>query len=533
MGEELFFCLTGGLERVEAATVGFWCSNATHHFVRLDDLAVPPGKGCFNFRARPDTIYTISTLLYPPPVPPNVTDVDEFNSTNLTMEQTSMGNNSSNGSTRITITVKRVQQSAQQAPPQIVASSPQGGSHQAPSPTVTLQMPDFYTNDTSDGYAIPDSAPFPKRHDDDFDAYHVNLSPRYFADYAGSWQVAEDPTRPSNKVLKQWVVHQAQRNQWSTDTEPITMIGDALTDVAASVDVYLPPYEVPHAGIEPSRINIQSVWGGLCLGVARQAAWEGAAAEALPCSPQWHEQLIFDESDGSIRLDRIHKCLSSSGCPGNVGDPNRAEMCFQDCCGGPGEQESCAAGQSWQWDADRGIRPSGQPRVCITVVEKSGGQPVGSDGGLVGAMLRLLPCPEMEPSKRQQWLPTATSFASYAGICVRMSMPPFGVPQRHKARNGYCLNLGVDEIGRSVWQLEKEGAVVLACGMPDYPTGYWHRLSLDARGSWITAMVDGWQPETVSDHSFNSGMVALNSGWGEALFDNFTISEADPDIMSI
>merc|ERR1712232_389538 len=86
-------------------------------------------------------------------------------------------------------------------------------------------------------------------------------------------------------------------------------------------------------------------------------------------------------------------------------------------------------------------------------------------------------------------------------------------------------------MGRGVWQLERDGAVVLARGVPDKTTGYWHRLMLDMRGAWITAMVDGSPPVTVSDNSYASGMVALTSGWGEAYFDNFTIGDADPDIM--
>jgi len=550
--EDLTFCLSGGLEALAADHLGFWSTNESHHFVYLSNLSFHPerfhpqtsenrnlsseaGKICFSFHARHDTIYTISSM------PTNASGIAEFivsDATPLTPvmnlqsevvpvvpvnDSNSSVSNSSVGTEGDT----SVATDATREPSPLVAivtdlhssneSQPDAGSSSQPG---------------APGYMIPASSHFPATHVDDFEAYTVNLSPRYFADYAGSWQVAEDPTRPSNKVLKQWVVNQAQANQWAPDNEPITMIGDHLFDVSVSVDVYLPRYSVPHSGISAASVNIQSVWAGLCLGVARQASWTGAAAEALPCSPQWHEQLSFDERDGSIMLRRTNKCLSATGCPGRLGDAQRAELCFQDCCGSIGEEASCSVGQSWIWMSDRGIRPRSQPSTCITVVE-SHVQPVGSDGGMTGKMLRLLSCPDGAPSTRQQWLPTSTSFATYAGICARISPPGFAVAERHKSRIGYCLNLGVDEMGRGVWQLEKAGAVVLARGIPDLPTGYWHRLAVDARGSWITAMVDGFPPITVSDNSHVAGMVALNSAWDETYFDNFTIGYPDLDILSV
>jgi hypothetical protein len=566
--EDLTFCLVGGLEIVPYGRLEFWSTNATHAMVNLTDLSVRQNERCFHFLARRDTIYTITSRLYVVPTPnvSNITDVFTMEKDYASLEgghrpscpenNTNCTESQSNGSTS---RIAKVSASETATPASAtsqttttvsatsqVAASVQSSAMQVSDGNVStvnasvvglnveleaivIASDIMNVSEPFPGYSVPDSMPFPRRHADDFEDYLVNRSPRYFADYAGSWQVAQDPTRPSNKVLKQWVINQAHANQWAPDTDPITLIGDALSDVSVSVDMYLPPYPVPHSGIRVDTINIQSLWGGMCLGVAGQALWSGAAAEALNCSSDWYQQLTFDSSDGSIRMRRAAKCLSAYGCPGRIGDPTRAEICFQDCCGSFDEQASCAAGQSWQWESDRAIRPQGQSSTCITVVQ-AGRQ---SAGGIFGDKLRLLPCSEPAPSARQQWLPTTTSYASYAGICARTSLPPFRVPERHKARSGYCLNLGVDEQGRGVWQLEKEGAVVLARGMPDLPTGYWHRLALDVRGSWITAMVDGHPPATVSDNSFSSGMIALNSAWGEAYFDNFTIGDADPDIMNV
>merc|ERR1712196_252809 len=98
--------------------------------------------------------------------------------------------------------------------------------------------------------------------------------------------------------------------------------------------------------------------------------------------------------------------------------------------------------------SDRAIRPKGQASTCITVAASA--TPRGTPDGMVGEMLRLLACPAGAPSARQQWMPTSTSYAMHAGICARLARPPFGVPERRNSRSGYCLNYGVDEMGRGV-----------------------------------------------------------------------------------
>jgi len=212
--EDLTFCLVDGLERTMAGRVGFWSTNSTHHFVHLMDLPFHPNQeprkhsehqepeanqNCFSFTARRDTIYTISNALYPMAVPTHINETNLTNGTeaisNITASSTMPGGMPL---AQLLIDVK--------------AANSTNGSMQAnntmATATGTETTMDIEANISGNismtplGYQIPISAPFPRRHDDDFEAYHVNLSPRYFADYAGSWQVAEDPTRPSNKVLK-------------------------------------------------------------------------------------------------------------------------------------------------------------------------------------------------------------------------------------------------------------------------------------------------------------------------------------------
>lgn len=86
---------------------------------------------------------------------------------------------------------------------------------------------------------------------------------------------------------------------------------------------------------------------------------------------------------------------------------------------------------------------------------------------------------------------------------------------------GYGIEL--DHSGN--WTL-RAGEKALASGKSSVGSGAWHRLALSMNGEQLTASLDGEPLGVVKDGSIKHGLVALGTGWNQALFGNLSIEEA-------
>jgi Glycosyl hydrolase family 59 len=82
------------------------------------------------------------------------------------------------------------------------------------------------------------------------------------------------------------------------------------------------------------------------------------------------------------------------------------------------------------------------------------------------------------------------------------------------------------EVGHSgnwtLWAGEK----TLASGKSSAGSGAWHHLSLSITGEQLTATLDSSRLAVVNDGSIRNGLVALGTGWNQALFGNLSIEDA-------
>jgi O-glycosyl hydrolase len=86
---------------------------------------------------------------------------------------------------------------------------------------------------------------------------------------------------------------------------------------------------------------------------------------------------------------------------------------------------------------------------------------------------------------------------------------------------GYGIEL--DHLGN--WTL-RAGEKMLASGKSSAGSGAWHYLALSMKGELLAATLDGKRLAAVNDGSIKNGLVALGTGWNQALFGNLSIEEA-------
>ena len=86
---------------------------------------------------------------------------------------------------------------------------------------------------------------------------------------------------------------------------------------------------------------------------------------------------------------------------------------------------------------------------------------------------------------------------------------------------GYGIE--VDHSGN--WTL-RAGEKTLASGKSSAGSGAWHHLSLSIKGEQLAASLDSTRLAVVNDGSIRNGLVALGTGWNQALFGNLSIDEA-------
>ena len=87
---------------------------------------------------------------------------------------------------------------------------------------------------------------------------------------------------------------------------------------------------------------------------------------------------------------------------------------------------------------------------------------------------------------------------------------------------GYGME--VDHSGN--WTL-RAGEKTLASGKAAAGSGAWHHLSLSMKAEQLTASLDSNRLAMVNDGSIKSGLVALGTGWNQALFGNLSIERAE------
>lgn len=366
---------------------------------------------------------------------------------------------------------------------------------------------------------VPQSANFPSFVEDDFDGYTIDASPKFFADFGGSWQVAADPsgmTSGDNLVLKQWASDPGGSNAWLHGVEPITLFGDQFTDAVMSVDVYIPAHHAQHdnAGDEPlPALQMQSSSSGLCMTMLGKFGSSGSYVGVQDCTKDKSGRLWFDDHTGLLHDDAREKCVAAGHQCSSLLEGQG--ICMVEC--GGSQTNSSTLENTWSWRAADGtLRLQASPELCLTV----------SSELFAGRLaVHLLPCGQrignsLGANLRQRWMTRKAAPQIYAGLCLRLT-PPKGLRSRGKLwhRPGHCLSIGVTEAGEGIWQLDRDGEV-LAAGDLSSPSGTWHSLMLEAVGPVLRTRVDEYAAEVV-DETRPQGMAALTSGWNEAFFDNF------------
>lgn len=356
---------------------------------------------------------------------------------------------------------------------------------------------------------------FPVPYHDDFDMYVPEETPGYFADYGGSFEVSEDPSYSPNLVLKQVLLEKAGANRWTSASDPITLIGHRLANVAATVDVYIP--DAPIAFQEPIRLGIQAAWNGHCLST-RALARETALVFQESCEVKTQQNFFLEPTGRQVAgssASMAKSCVTAHLCSDSPYADRR--VCVRPCSNGNVELSN----QTWVWYGDGSLRLRELPELCLTQGVKDNKSP-----------LELAPCQEVLP--KQRFLDTRGEMTLFAGVCIRLQprqQPDFdagellnGLP----GRRGYCLRLGIDAMKNGVWRLESGGqsARLLARGRLFSSLGTWHRLRLAANGTVIRAKIDDQDEVVAIDSDHTTGAAALFSGWHETFYDNFALQPA-------
>lgn len=350
---------------------------------------------------------------------------------------------------------------------------------------------------------------FPVPYHDDFDMYVPEETPGYFADYGGSFEVSEDPSYSPNLVLKQVLLEKAGANRWTSASDPITLIGHRLGDVAATVDVYIP--DAPIALQEPIRLGIQAAWNGHCLST-RASSRETALVFQESCEVSSEQNFLLEPTGRILAGASVSakSCLTAHLCSDSPYADRR--VCVRPCSNGNVELSN----QTWVWYGDGSLRLKELPELCLTQGVRDNKFP-----------LELTACQDLP---KQRFIDTRGEMTLFAGVCIRLQprQGDFdagellnGLP----GRRGYCLRLGIDAMKNGVWRLESGGqsARLLARGPLFSSLGTWHRLRLAANGTAIRAKIDDQDEVVAIDSDHTTGAAALFSGWHEAFYDNFAL----------
>lgn len=346
-----------------------------------------------------------------------------------------------------------------------------------------------------------------------FDDYDFDVSAEYFVDFAGSWQVTQDPSPAAdeNKVLKQCLTKQG-------GLDPLSIIGDTFVNAKMSVDVFLPPSPFSGTAVpaalggdsELDYVGIQSFLAGLCLTVQGIQGSVGTFVGLESCLYNEYGRVAFDTETGLIR-GRDALCVASRGaCPDL---PAEDAVCQVPC----GEVPYQTLDEPiWTWRADETLRLEKHSDTCLTVV------PLGPESFAV----RARACETKNPGFGQRWSLRRAPPVLYGGFCFRLSARPSSQDRgkgesKTRVLDGYCLTVGSDFRNRGLWQFSL-GERILATGDISSPRGTWHQLRLESRDSILYLGVDEQEVEVVTTGK-TAGVAALISGWHQAYFDNFVL----------
>ena len=359
------------------------------------------------------------------------------------------------------------------------------------------------------GAPIPPDAPFPMPYSDDFSETEnlYDALPRYFGDQGGSFSVRHG-------VVQQVVGADPGPNGWGGNRDPYSLIGDRVADVAVSVDVAF------HAG-EPDRGD-----GEMPRARARNQLASVVACNASSPNQKW-DMGVISPKYVSLAGDSGGVCLDNPGCGGDG-----TQIDFWPCvlsggaCNDDGLRWTITAGKALTTPSTDGCavaHADGSVFVANPCVANAAGTEWAYDaatkqlmstnppGGVSPLCLTALPAPPPPPP------PPPPDTVAYALIQVR-------VPNYNGKNQGFSLV--ARETGE--WRVLVSESILANGTLPaPFNSSAWHTLALTAKGSQITASVDGAVVlNTTSTLNADAGQVAIGSGYHYASFDKFRMAPA-------
>jgi hypothetical protein len=361
---------------------------------------------------------------------------------------------------------------------------------------------------------IPPDAPFPMPYADDFDEADnlYDALPRYFGDQGGSFAVRHG-------VVQQVVGADPGPNGWGGNRDPYSLIGDRVADVAVSVDVSF------HAGAPDRGDGAAAAPPAPAVRERNQLAAVTACNASSPMQ-RW-DMGVISPKYVSLEGDSGGVCLDNPGC-GGAGTQIDYWPCVTSggACNDDGLRWTITADGALTTPSTAGcaqLNADGSIRIASPCVAHAAGTQWAYDaatkllsvtnppGGGAALCLEAVPAPPPPPP------PPTPDGVAYALIQVR-------VPNYNGANQGFSL------VARQTgeWRV-LAGESILANGTLPAPfnSSAWHTLSLTAKGSSITAAVDGAQVlQTQSALNPDAGQVAIGSGYHYASFDKFRMAAA-------
>lgn len=188
-------------------------------------------------------------------------------------------------------------------------------------------------------------------------------------------------------------------------------------------------------------------------------------------------------------------CLTAGPCPVTN------QVCQQPC-GNP-------INDTWVMGADGTLRLRHQSNMCLH----------STAGSASDLPVYVAPCPSPLDDtvvwRTSPYPPVNTT--EYVGLCSRLQ---FG---RVVPRSGYCFNLYID----NSWKVNDGNAVLANGTVRGGVLNTWHTISLAVTSAnGVVAQIDGAVVANLpgAGGTYANGMVAINSGYNLAWFDNFSVS---------
>lgn len=372
---------------------------------------------------------------------------------------------------------------------------------------------------------VPASSPFPFPYEDSFEGYALQGYAKYFCDEAGIFIVDELPSYMLENVDPSIASGAAYHNvidvvpiAWETNPSPYSLLGNfnggptqaAWTDYVVSVSAALDSTSSPSQG--PALRATQNTCG------VSASAWTMHGSVASSSVAQFESSL------------NPGLCLSIGGQDPNYPSPEIVVT-------------NCSSPKSY-WGVKTATSQvfSNVSGACIDELSSS----KAPDDDLIAYGCKT----QNDPSGiiNQQWSVQPSTLggglielvSNNSGLCVTAanSIVPTGGPYVMVASrinsyirngapvNGYALYVFSSSTSseNGTWRLNF-GSKVLANGTTTMPiiAGVFYQLSVETKGTTITASINGAQVASVVDSSSAYGMVAIGSSWVKSWFDQFSV----------